>query len=155
MQFDRLETNTVRRRLPVELGDERGSSLGLPVWGVFLISGLLLGVGIGGILVGTGVSQVSMFGIQGPQWLLTGVGGISAAAGVLACGGGLLQVAAGRRRRELARRNPDEPVFADYPWNPRGFESQRWRHALRGLNVVAVLTLFFAWFTWWTFARGD
>lgn len=47
-----------------------------------------------------------------------------------------------RRRRQSARAHPDEPVFADYPWNPLGFEAPRWSKVLKAVTGLTFLTFF-------------
>jgi hypothetical protein len=44
-----------------------------------------------------------------------------------------------------------DPALADYPWNPRGFEAERWNRFGKAAGAAIFLTLFLAGFNYWAF----
>ena len=63
------------------------------------------------------------------------------------------QFSRGKQSRQAARLSPHERAFTDYPWNPRGFESQRWTKAIKKLFGALFITLFLSAFNFWAFQK--
>jgi hypothetical protein len=154
MTPDRYEVSSAgRRRLSGSL-QKRGSRLGLPTWGGFVLGGLFVAVGTYIILVGTKVLPVNPASVHAPYWVLTVAGVSFALGGFMVWGMTWRQFAANRRRVEAARRYPDEPALADYSWHPEGFEVSEWPGLAKAVAIALALTVFLSMFNWWAFAAN-
>jgi hypothetical protein len=154
MKPDRYElSNTGPQRLSGTL-QKRGSKMGMPTWGGFLLGLPFLGVGAAAIGIGTHVLRVDPATIHAPYWVLS-VFGVSFLGGGLAVwGGAWKQFSARRRRSQAARQYAGEPALVDYPWHPDGFEVTGWAAAIKTMALALALTVFLSIFNWWAFGQG-
>ena len=125
--------------------------MGIPSVFGFLFGGLFVAVGTYISLMGTKVVSVDPASVRAPYWVLT-VAGVSFALGGMAVWGTAgKQFAADRRRIQAARRHPNEPALADYPWHPDGFEVSEWPGVAKLTTFSISLTVFLSMFNWWAF----
>lgn len=139
-----------RRRLPGNL-QRRGTKMGMPTLFGFLFGCVFVAAGTPIILVGTQVMEVAPGRVQAPYWVLTVAGAVFALGGFWAWSMAWRQFAANRRRVEAARRYPNEPALADYPWHPDGFEVSEWPVLAKAIALALALTVFLSMFNWWAF----
>ena len=105
------------------------------------------------ILVGTKVLSVNPAKVHAPFWVLTVLGVVFLSPGLWMWDLARRQFSRGKQSRQAARLSPHERAFADYPWNPRGFESQRWAKAIKKLVGALFITLFLSAFNFWAFQK--
>jgi hypothetical protein len=150
--LDRFVTSTDRRRLSGRT-ERRGVRTGIPTWGAFAFGSVFVAVGIFVVLVGSRVIPVDPKSVHAPWWILTAVGVVFALAGLAVWGMAAGQQQSERRRRAAARQRPDEPAFADYGWDIRGYTAPRWSRAVRALAVAVAMSLFLSVFNYWAFVK--
>jgi len=148
------EARTGRRRLSGRT-ERRGSHMGLPTWGAFLFGSLFVAAGTLIILVGAKVIPVKTRDVHAPFWVLTVAGATFAAGGFMVWGMAIKQYRSRRRHAEAARLQANEPAFADYAWDPRGYEGSRWKKAGYALGGAFFMSVFLSMFNYWAFwAKG-
>jgi hypothetical protein len=153
MTPDRYEVSPAGRRRLTGLLQRRGSKLGLPTWNGLAFGGVFVAAGTAIILTGTKVLKVNPSSVRVPYWVLTAAGVSFALGGFMVWGMSWIQFAANRRRAEAARRCPDEPALADYPWHPDGFAVSEWPGLAKAVVFAMAVTVFVSMFNWWAF--GD
>jgi len=104
------------------------------------------------MLLASGVIPVDPESIEVPRWFMFLFGLAFGVVGFALIVHGFRGVARERRRERLLARNPEEPWFADHPWNPR-FSMDANLHKLMGYTLgstfaVVVIGLI----TWLTFS---
>jgi hypothetical protein len=155
MTPDRYEVSPAgRRRLTGNL-QKRSSKLWMSVGGGFALGGAFVAMGAVMILVGTKVLNVYA-SLDGAGYLYVTLLGVTFALGGLVCWGtAWRQFAANRARLEAARRHPNEPALADYPWHPDGFEVSEWSVLAKQLAGAVFVTIFLSGFTCFAFSAKD
>lgn len=153
MKPDRYESSSGRRRLAGRT-ERRGAQTGFPTWGAFLFGGVFVAVGSGIVLIGIGIFVVEPSSLHAPLWVMTVFGSVFALAGMMVWGMAWKQYRSNTRRIESARAYPGEEAFADYNWDPRGFEAPRWSRPLAAAGGAGFLTLFLSIFNYWAFWAG-
>jgi hypothetical protein len=154
MTPDRYEISPRGRRRLTGHFQQRGSKLGLPTWAAFGIGSLFVAAGVAIMLAGVKVIKVDPASVHTPYWVLTLMGVSFAVGGFAIWGGAGRQFAAGRRRWEAARRYPDGPALADYPWHPDGFAVSEWPGVGKTTALAMFITIFLSLFNWWAFAAN-
>lgn len=149
----RYEVSDVRRRLSGTL-EQRGSQTGFSAFGAFLFGTVFVAAGTFMILIGTKVLPVDPRKVHAPYWILTAIGTVFIAPGLWMWLMAWRQRAANRRNQEAARQQPNEPAYADYPWNPQGFESRGWRKAFGRSLGALLLTVFLSTFNYFAFFKA-
>jgi hypothetical protein len=149
MTPDRYEVSPRGRGRMTGQLKKRSRRLGLPTWGGFLLGAVFAATGAWVILVGTKVVAVNPATVHAPYWVLTVAGAAFAAGGLWLWSMTGVQAAANRRRTVAARRHPNEPALADYPWHPDGFTVSEWTRLVQSLAVALGLTVFLSMFNWW------
>lgn len=117
-----------------------------------LFGSLFALIGSSAMLVAMDVISVDPESIDVPRWFMFLFGLAFGAVGFGLIVHGFRGVARERRRERLLARNPEEPWFADHPWNPR-FSMDANLHKLLGYTLgsafaVAAIGLI----TWLTFS---
>ncbi|HUR45907.1 MAG TPA: hypothetical protein VMZ27_08555 [Candidatus Saccharimonadales bacterium] len=151
MKPQRYEASPGRLRLN-GMAERRGSRAAFSGLGAFLFGTPFVGAGTFIILVGTKTVSVNPRTVHAPYWILTAIGTMFALAGLLIWGTGWKSWRAQVRSQQLFKSRSTHPAFADYPWNPRGFESERWKRSVTAVGVALLLTLFLSGFNYWAFA---
>jgi len=123
----------------------------MPTWGGFVFGGLFVAVGTTIMLMGTHFLPVNRASVHAPFWLLTTSGISFALGGFMVWGMAWKQFAGNRSRQDAARRYPNEPALADYPWHPDGFAVSEWMGAVKGFGCAIGMTVFLSTFNWWAF----
>jgi hypothetical protein len=155
MKLDRYEcSNGGRRRLSGSL-QKRGAKMGMGTWVAFLFGTPFVGAGVAIILMGTRILRVDPASVHAPYWVLTAAGACFVLGGLAVWGAAGRQLAVNRRRRKAMREHPNEPAFADYEWDPKGFEVSGWPGAAKVMGLAMGLTLFLSIFNYWAFVKGD
>lgn len=144
------ESLTSRRRLEGRT-EQRGSQTGFPSWGAFLFGSIFVVIGSIIILIGTRVIPVLESSVHAPYWILTVFGMVFVLGGFAVWTMAWKQYRAHCRCVEAMRNYPGEPAFADYDWNPRGFEVSRWKKPIQAFVGTLFLTLFLSIFNYWAF----
>jgi len=114
-----------------------------PLGAIFLAGGVLL------IILATGGIPLNPLNFQIPPWMLCVTGSLFFLCGLLVWFGA---VAAQRRRARLAKwaaAHPDEPVMADFRWDPAGASMPRWDEFRKAILGTAFLAIFLLGFDWW------
>lgn len=145
-----LEIETNRRRLPHPT-EARSPHTGLSGWGAVAFGGVFVAMGTVITLIGARVIPVDPQSVKAPWWVLTVAGLVFGLGGVFIWSLAVRQWRAERRRREGARRYPDQPAMDDHPWDPTGHVPPRWSRALKAVLTAAGLTLFLSIFNFWAF----
>ncbi|OGV75370.1 MAG: hypothetical protein A3K19_08910 [Lentisphaerae bacterium RIFOXYB12_FULL_65_16] len=147
------DTPAGRRRLSGRT-TRRGVQTGFSTRGTVLFGVPFVGAGAGIILVGTRVIPVDPSSVHAPYWVLTMVGLVFGFGGLWAWGMAWKQYASRRRQQEAMRRHTGVSAFADYAWDPHGFEAARWQTAGHAVGGAVILTLFLSVFNYWAFGAG-
>ncbi len=154
MQPDRYEVSPAgRRRLSGTL-QQRGSKMGLPTWGGSLFGIPFVAAGTTVALMGTKVIHVNPASVHAPYWVMTVAGVSFVLGGFMVWGMTWKQFTANRLRLVAARRHPNEPALADYPWHPDGFTVFEWTGAAKALATALGLSVFLSIFNWWAFGAN-
>jgi hypothetical protein len=150
MKPQRYEISETRRRLPWR-SEGRGVRTGFSgLWG--LLFGLpFVAFGTVIVLVSLKVIPINPSKVHVPYWILTTIGAVFALAGLMVWARGWSQYRAKARARRSMRGPSKDPALADYPWNPRGFEAERWKRSAKAAGASIFLTLFLAGFNYWAF----
>jgi hypothetical protein len=146
----RYETSNEAQRLSGVM-EQRGSHSGFSTLGAFLFGSVFVAIGSGIILVGTKV--IAIGNVNAPYWVVTFIGAVFAAGGLIVWKTAMRQYAANKHHKESARRHQEEPALQDYPWDQRGFTPPRWKPAVSAVVQVSLFTLFVAPFNWWAFGN--
>ncbi|MDB6032064.1 MAG: hypothetical protein JWM16_2402 [Verrucomicrobiales bacterium] len=146
----RYEVSDTRRRLS-GTRQQRGSQTGFSSVGACLLGLVFAAAGTYIILVGTKMLPVNPATVHAPYWIVTAMGTVFVAPAIWIWTLAWRQHTANRRNQEAARHHPNEPALADYPWNPRGYQPQRWRKATGRVTVALLLTLFLSAFNYFAF----
>jgi len=83
------------------------------------------------------------------------VGAVFLMAGLAVMGMGLRAPLRQRRLTRNRRLFPNQPVFWDYPWNPRGEAQDRIGKLTQSLLAALGITAFLVPFNWWAFFSND
>ena len=150
MKPQRYESSPGRVRLSGMM-ERRGSRTPFSGLAALLFGTPFFGAGIFIILVGTKVISVDARTVHVPFWILTAIGMVFAFAGLMIWGMGWTSWRARIRSQQLLKNRSANPALADYPWNPRGFEAERWKRAVTATSAAFLLTLFLAGFNYWAF----
>lgn len=154
MTPDRYKVSAFGRQRLTGNIQKRGTRLGLPTWGGFAFGSLFVVAGGSITLAGTKIFPVNPTSVHAPYWVLTVVGISFVLGGFAVWSGAWRQFAANRRRQEAARRHPDEPALADYPWHPDGFTVSEWTGVTKAFAMAMFLTIFLSMFNWWAFGAN-
>jgi hypothetical protein len=153
MNLDRFSASSDRRRHSGRT-ERRGTRTGFHSWGAFAFGGLFVAVGTFVGLIGMRIIPVDPGTVHVPWWILTAIGVVFAAAGLALWGMAARQYRSESRRIAAASKRPDEPAFADYGWDPRGFAAPRWSRAAKGLALAIFMSLFLSVFNYWAFGMN-
>jgi hypothetical protein len=153
MTPDRYEVSPAGNRRLTGVLKQRGVGMGLSTGGGFAFGGVFVAVGAAIILMGTKVIHVNPASVNAPYWVLTVAGAVFAMGGLWVWSTAWRQFTANRFRLEAARRYPNEPALADYPWHPDGVEVSEWPAFAKSLLGPAALTVFISIFNWWAFGK--
>lgn len=150
MSFSAYRQSTEPKRLFGTL-EQRGSRTGLSTGALALISILVLCMGLFIVLVGTKTVPVDPSTVHAPYWVLTAAGLVFAGGGAALIGQTWKQFASNRLRAQAMERHPNEPAFADHPWDTRGYTPSRARKSAKAIAGAAFVTVFASPFNWWAF----
>ena len=150
MKPQRYEISETRKRLQWR-SEGRGSRSGFSGFWAFFFGLPFLAFGMVLVLLSIKVIPIDPSKVHVPYWILTSIGGVFGLAGLMVCARGWSQYRAKSRARRLMQGPSTNPVLADYPWNPRGFEAERWKRSGKAAAAAIFLTLFLTGFNYWAF----
>ncbi|MEM6820657.1 MAG: hypothetical protein AAF558_01775 [Verrucomicrobiota bacterium] len=132
-----------------------GSTLGMAPWVGGLFGLPFFGAGVAVTLVGLKVISVDPSSVHAPYWVLVVAGLSFVGAGLMVWGMAVRAWALQNKIKKSQLRYPNQPVFADYPWDPQGYQTDRWKPAIQGVAMATGMTVFFSIFNWWAFFSGE
>lgn len=123
--------------------------------GMFFFGFPFFAVGLFVILIGTEVIAVDPNTVHAPMWVLTTVGAVFLASGLLIWNMGWRHVSLIRRREKLSAKYPNDRAMADYPWERDQYSPLRWRPVRKALGMAVFFVVFASVFNWWAFGSGN
>jgi hypothetical protein len=129
----------------------RGSRTGMSTGGMFLFGLPFLCFGTIIAFVGLKFIHVNPRTVHAPYWVLTGAGVVFYLAGVWLWVLAYKQYKANCRRTVILAKNAGDLARADYPWDEKGCDAERWSAVLKQFAAAAAITLFLSMFNWWAF----
>ncbi len=124
--------------------------------GIPWLAGLLVcGMGAGIIALSAGWIPSDPSNFKAPRAIVGLAGAIFLGVGVMILGGAVASWNHLRRLQATAALHPEEPAFADYPWDPTGASAPRWKAARQSTLFFVFLAVFLSIFHWWAFFSKD
>ncbi len=101
-----------------------------------------LGIGVFIILMAANVLHFKQRGAKAPPEVMAIAGVVFAAPGLMLIIHGLRGIVRRRRAATTLARRPDEPWFADYPWNSQGIHDSQAHRVFSAFTGMAYMALF-------------